>query len=271
MADEIKSCGELDERLTPYVDDEAAPDARRAVDGHLAACPPCKHNAAAEAAARDLLHKHHAALTARAPESLRARCAALQSSAFATASLLRRDAASAGQAARPASTRQSALRRWAPLSLAATIVLAVAGVFVFGLNDRVEALAASLAVDHVKCFKVSGTAGHVDAPVAEKKWLDAQGWTVVVPPASPAEQLRLVDVRRCFSTDGRAAHMMYSWRGAPVSLYVLPENLGRDQIIQRIGRQAVIWCANNRTYAVVAEGQPKDLTPIVTYMKAHVR
>jgi hypothetical protein len=56
-----------------------------------------------------------------------------------------------------------------------------------------------------------------------------------------------------------------------VSLYVLPENLGRDQVIQKVGQQAVIWCANNRTYAVVAEGQPKDLTPIVTYMKAHVR
>ena len=269
MADEIKNCGELDERLTPYVDGEAAPDARRAVDGHLAACPPCKQHADAEGIARQAVREHRAALCARAPEALRTRCANLHSSAFATAS------------ARPASTRQSAslrrgfgaqaIRRWAPLSLAATIVLAVAGVFVFGLNDRVEALAASLAVDHVKCFKVSGDAGRVDAPVAEKQWLDDQGWSVVVPPASAAEQLRLVDVRRCFSTDGRAAHMMYSWRGAPVSLYVLPESLGRDQVIQKVGQQAVIWCANNRTYAVVAEGQPKDLTPIVTYMKAHVR
>jgi hypothetical protein len=163
------------------------------------------------------------------------------------------------------------LRRWAPLSLAATILLAVAGVFVFGLNDRVEALAASLAVDHVKCFKMSGADNHVDAPAAEKSWLADQGWPVVVPPASPAQELALVDVRRCFSTDGRAAHMMYSWRGAPVSLYVLPENVGRDQVIQKVGQQAVIWCANNRTYAVVADGQRTDLTPIVTYMKAHVR
>ena len=190
------------------------------------------------------------ALLARAPESLRARCSALQPSV--------------------ASRQSRMLRRWAPLSLAATVLLAVAGVFVFGLNDRVEALAASLAVDHVKCFKVSG-GGHVDAPVAEKKWLDDQGWSVVVPPASPAEQLTLVDVRRCFSTDGRAAHMMYSWRGAPLSLYVLPENVRRDRVVQKVGQQAVIWCANNRTYAVVAEGQPKDLTPIVSYMKAHAR
>lgn len=251
MADEIKNCGELDERLTPYVDGEAAPGARRAVHGHLAACPPCQKHADAEAAARDVVRGHRTALTARAPESLRARCSALQA---------------------PRANRQSSmLRRWAPLSLAATIVLAVAGVFVFGLNDRVEALAVSLAVDHVKCFKVSGSANRVDAHAAEKRWLDDQGWSVVVPPASPAEQLTLVDVRRCFSTDGRAAHMMYSWRGAPVSLYVLPESVGRDQVVQKVGQQAVIWCANNRTYAVVAEGQPKDITPIVTYLKAHAK
>lgn len=257
MADEIRNCGELDEHLASFVDGEAAPGARRAVAAHLAACPPCQKHAEAEAAAREALRSHRAALCARAPEALRARCANLQSTI--------------GNPQSSVSNRQSAmLARWAPLSLAATILLAVAGVFVFGLNDRVEALAASLAVDHVKCFKVSG-GGHVDAPVAEKKWLDDQGWSVVVPPASPAEQLTLVDVRRCFSTDGRAAHMMYSWRGAPVSLYVLPENIGRDQVVQKVGQQAVIWCANNRTYAVVAEGQPKDLTPIVSYMKAHVR
>lgn len=257
MADEIRNCGELDERLTPYVDGEAAPDARRAVEGHLAACPPCQKQADAEAAARAALRSHRAALTERAPDALRTRCATLQSSTATPQSSV-------------SNLQSSVLRRWAPLSLAATIMLAVAGVFVFGLNDRVEALAASLAVDHVKCFKMSG-GGHVDAPAAEKSWLDDQGWAVVVPPASPAQQLTLVDVRRCFSTDGRAAHMMYSWRGAPVSLYVLPENIGRDQVVQKVGQQAVIWCANNRTYAVVAKGDPKDLTPIVTYMKAHVR
>ena len=268
MADEIKHCAELDERLTPYVDGEAAPDARRGVDAHLAACPPCQKHADAEAGAREAVHQHRAALCGRAPESLRARCANLQSAIANPPAFVK---ASPGRHSSVANRQSTMLRRWAPLSLAATIVLAVAGVFVFGLNDRVEALAASLAVDHVKCFKLSGVAGHAEAPVAEKKWLDDQGWAVGVPPASPAQQLALVDVRRCFSTDGRAAHMMYSWRGAPVSLYVLPGNIGRDQVIQKVGQQAVIWCANNRTYAVVAAGRRTDLTPIVTYMKAHAR
>ena len=62
-------------------------------------------------------------------------------------------------------------------------------------------------------------------------------------------------MRRCFSTDGRAAHMMYTWRGAPLSLYVLQENTGHDKALRKMGHEAVIWCANQRTYAVVADGQ----------------
>ena len=56
--------------------------------------------------------------------------------------------------------------------------------------------------------------------------------------------------------------MMYTWRGAPLSLYVLPENTGHDQVVRKMGHEAVIWCANQRTYAVVADGQPpQDLHP----------
>ena len=162
------------------------------------------------------------------------------------------------------------MRRWAPLSLAATLVLAVAGVIVFGLNDRVEALAASLALDHVKCFKLSGTDGRAEPAAEARTWERSQGWAITVPPDEPARQLTLVDVRRCYSTDGRAAHMMYTWRGAPLSVYVLQGEVGRDQIVDRMGSEAVIWCANRRTYAVVADGHP-DLAPIVDYVKAHVR
>jgi len=174
-------------------------------------------------------------------------------------------------AAAPASRRATLLRRWAPLSVAATLVLAVAGVFVFGLNDRVEALAASLAVDHVKCFKVEGAVAHADAEVAARGWQQDQGWPIVVPRSEPAQQLTLLDVRRCFTTDGRSAHLMYTWRGAPLSVYVLPEDIGRDRVVDQMGHQAVIWCANRRTYAVVADGHPQDLSRVVDYIKAHAR
>lgn len=268
MADEIKNCHDLEERFAPYVDGEEAPAAVRAVETHLAACPPCGDRAAAERGARDLVARHRDRLRAAAPADLRARCTALCGSGATSTPAGTAVTAASG----PAASRMAALRRWAPLSLAATLVLAVTGVFVFGLNDRVEALAASLTVDHVKCFKVTGTTpAHAEPVLAEHDWQQAQGWAIVVPQSAPAQQLALVDVRRCFSTDGRAAHMMYTWRGAPLSLYVLPENIGRDRVVERMGHEAVIWCANNRTYAVVADGHLPDLTQVVDYMKAHAK
>lgn len=261
MADEKKTCRELDEQFAPYVDGEAPPAARRAIESHLAACPPCLERAGDERSARDVVAEHRGELRAPAPAALRARCIALSASAKAT------EHAGVGRSA----LASTLIRRWAPLSLAATLVLAVAGVFVFGLNDRVQALAASLAVDHVKCFKVEGAAPHTDALVAARDWEHDQGWPIVVPQSEPGQQLTLVDVRRCFTTDGRSAHMMYTWRGAPLSLYVLPEDIGRDRVVDKMGQQAVIWCANRRTYAVVAGGHPQDLSQVIAYMKAHAR
>jgi anti-sigma factor RsiW len=264
MADDLRNCADLDERFAPYVDGEDSPAARRAVEQHLAACPACRASARDEAAARDMVRAHRARLASQAPDTLRARCAA---SSQLAASGSRRPA-SIGAAP---GTRVSFVRRWAPLSLAATLVLAVAGVFVFGLNDRVQALAASLAVDHVKCFKVAGTAGHADAHASERAWQENQGWPIVVPPNEPAQQLRLVEVRRCLSTDGRAAHMMYTWHGEPLSVYVLQGSAGRDEVVHKLGAQTVIWCANDRTYAVVSGDTTQDLAPIVAYVKARVK
>jgi len=259
MADDITNCRDLEAHLAPYVDDEEPPTTRRAIDAHLDACPPCRRHAETEAAARELVRSHRETLAVRAPESLRARCAAqaqsgsggIENRVIGNRVIDDRVIDDRRIDDRRISNRPSAIRRWVPLSLAATLVLAVAGVFLFGLNNRVEALAASLAVDHVKCFKVSGTDKHADAAGAELRWQQDQGWPIVVPPTTAAEQLTLVDVRRCFTTDGRSAHMMYTWRGAPLSLYVLPENLGHDRVVDRMGHEAVIWCANSRTYAVV--------------------
>jgi hypothetical protein len=158
-----------------------------------------------------------------------------------------------------------------PLSLAATLVLAVAGVFLFGLNDRVQALAASLAVDHVKCFKVAGANGHADAHASEEAWQQDQGWPIAVPATDAAQQLTLVEVRRCLSSDGRAAHMMYTWHGEPLSVYVLQGKAGHDQIVRKMGQQAVIWCANQRTYAIVSGDTDANLTPIVDYLRTRVK
>jgi anti-sigma factor (TIGR02949 family) len=260
------NCADLDERLAPYVDGEATPESRRAIDAHLAACPDCRDRADAESAARTIVRSHRDGLSAPASETLRARCGEIAN---------RQSPSRIGNPQSPIQsslgTRQSAIRRWAPLSLAATILLAVAGVFLLGLNDRVEALASSLVIDHVKCFAMPGNASQADLAQSASRWQQDQGWPITVPPTEPEEQLRLVNVRRCFTTDGRAAHMLYTWRGAPLSVYVLQENAGRDGVVNRMGHEAAIWCANGRTYAIVAEGHPADLQHIVDYMKARVR
>ena len=256
MAERIKSCGDLDERLTPFVDGEATPADRAVVGEHLAACPPCRKHADDERTARDLVREHRAGLSQPAPAALRARCYQLRNRSRVT---------QAGIGA--------ALRRWAPLSVAATVVLAVAAVFLLGLNDGAAALAASLAVDHVKCFKVGVPAVAADAAAESRQWQQSQGWPVVIPPAAPAEELQLIDVRRCFSSDGRAAHLMYNWRGMPLSLYVLPQDTRRQKALRKIGHDAVIWSDHQRTYAVVTSGQapPDDLTRVVAYLKATAR
>ena len=258
MADEIKNCGDLDERLAPFVDGEDAPAERAATAAHLTACPPCRQHADDEREARDVIHAHRAALCAPAPGALRDRCLAAS--------------ALAGSPTQSASRSASLLRRWAPLSVAATLVLAVAGVFLFGLNNRVEALAASLTADHVKCFAVGKTDVPTDAVVAAAGWQRDHGWSVEIPAAAVSQELELVGVRHCLSTDGRAAHMLYRWRGEPLSLYVLPANTGREQVVRKMGHEAVIWCANQRTYAVVADAHStQDLTRLVTYLKDHTK
>jgi anti-sigma factor RsiW len=259
MDQPIRRCRDLDERLTPYVDGEAGPDERRRVDEHLTACPPCRDHADAERVARTVIHEHRDELRCCAPERLRQRC----------------EAHSAGDPRQSSSVlRQpsSVLHRWVPLSLAATLVLAVTGVFLFGVNSGVQALATGLALDHAKCFQFKGdTSKAADADALDRRWEHEQGWPIVLPPSATDAQLRLLTVRRCLSTDGRVAHAMYLWRGKPLSVFVLPHATRADRVLDTMGREAAIWSANGRTYAVLADGHPSEFQDIVNYVKTHAR
>ena len=55
-------------------------------------------------------------------------------------------------------------------------------------------------------------------------WTAGHGWTLDVPPSSPPAQLELLGVRRCVTTSGGTAHIMYKWRGEPLSVFVLPRS-----------------------------------------------
>jgi anti-sigma factor RsiW len=165
-------------------------------------------------------------------------------------------------------------RRWLPLSLAATLLLAVAGAFIYGLNDSVQALTVQLTLDHVRCFQFAPERlEHADAALAGRAWTSAHGWTLLVPPSSAARGLELLGVRRCLVTDGGVAHVMYKWRGEPLSVFVVPRRIrgARDlrQITRSFGHEALVWPDGDRTYVVLARGRPADLDGLAAYVKSN--
>jgi anti-sigma factor RsiW len=252
----MNKCQELEPLLAPYVDGDAPEDTRGFVEAHLERCPQCRERVAGERAARRVLCARRDGLRSCASEHLRARCAA--------------------QRLGRAGFRAFRARTWVPLSLAATLVLAVAGAFVFGLNDNVGAVAAQLTLDHVRCFQLAPERlTHVDAAVASRDWAASQGWTLQVPPSAPAAQLELLGVRRCVTTSGTTAHLLYKWHGEPLSVFVVPHTLRRhaevDEIIETFGHEAIVWSSANRTYVVLTHGRPADLTPVLGYMKTQAQ
>jgi hypothetical protein len=165
-------------------------------------------------------------------------------------------------------------RTLVPLSLAASIALAVVGVFLFGLGDRGAALAAQINRDHVRCFEARPPqAAPLDAHQAGRTWAQTSGWPLRLPPGSEAAQLELVAVRRCLSEGGGSAHAMYKWRGEPLSLYVLPRQIDDDvagTILEKFGERAVIWRKGDRTYVVLSaadRAHRDELDGIAAYMR----
>jgi anti-sigma factor RsiW len=250
----MSKCQDLEPLLALYVDGDAPPGERETVEAHLNRCPPCRERVAGQRAVREVIVARHVVLRGCASQHLRARCAAH---------------------AAPARSLARAARRWLPLSLAATLVLAVAGAFMLGLNNQVEALAAQLTLDHLMCFQFAPErAMHADSADAGRAWAASQGWPLQIPASSADAQLELLGVRRCFMSGKHVAHVLYKWRGQPLSVFVVPQRLRRSQaneIVEKFGHEAVVWSAGDRTYVVLARGRPSELEPVVGYVRANAR
>ena len=247
-------CQDVEAFFAPYVDGEAAAPQRAQVDAHLQACPPCRERVAGERSARDIVRARRAGLRPCASDALRTRCAAQCVARAVRGGVLTR-------------------RTLVPLSLAAALLLVVSGALFFAGNT-VEVLAAQLAVDHVKCFQFAPDRATVD-PLAEGgKWERVYGWPLKVPAGAASEGLQLLGVRRCLSSHGRIAHMMYRWRGEPLSVFVLNSRVDASErradmeaSIKRMGERAHIWSRGDRTYAVVARGEPAAVEQVARYVR----
>lgn len=260
----MKNCAEIDPLMTPYVDGETDPETRRAVETHLVDCPPCRERAEAEQVARRLVRERAATLVGPAPAGLRARCVGAVPTTGAHAA-----APVAGSSGR----RSFAVRRWLPLSMAATVLLAVTGVFIAGQQERLQAaFAAQLAIDHQKCFQEFGT-GHpqIDETQAEARLAADHGLDVDVPGSAAAEQIELVDVRSCDYDSGHMAHLLYEVEGRPVSLYVIPETQQSERALEVMAHQARFWSSDEAAYVLVGQERADDMDKVVAYMRGYER
>jgi len=249
-------CREIEALFAPYVDDEAAAPDRAAVDAHLNACGPCRDRIAGERVAREAVRARRATLRPCASDALRTRCAAQRIAPAIRGGLITR-------------------RGWVPLSLAAALLLAVGGTL-FLTGNTVEVLAAQLAADHIKCFQFPPERASIDPLTEGRKWEEGNGWPLKVPASAESERLELLGVRRCLSTEGRVAHLMYRWRGQPLSVFVVntpvkgaaaDHGAAAVTSLRKIGEQEIIWTRAGRTYAVVAQDSSAALQEVARYIK----
>jgi anti-sigma factor RsiW len=264
-------CKDLESLVTPYVDGEVTPAQCAAIEAHLSECPDCRKCAEAESGARAVVRRCRGSLRAPAPPSLHAKCrklaaehagpdhhgqeqvAASQGLPFASSGF-----PSPGVTVAP----RSDWRWWAPVSLAATLMLAIAGVLVFGLvSGRGTALAAQLAEDHLRCLRAVSRRAPADPAQMAERWRKSRGWFVKVPGSSQADDMEFIALRRCFHGDRQElAHALYRHKGRIVSLFIFPDDDGQRRAnLEIMGQRELIWSQGGRSYAVVADGAAADV------------
>ena len=244
-----ESCEAIEPLLAPYgepacADLLSAADRAR-VEAHLDACEPCRRCAGKCRAAREALHAHAGELLAPAPALLAARCRAL----------------AAREAAPP--RRVTRWIGWSAVAAAAAVIL-----FVFLMPT--QAIATQLAVDHLKCAKFAASDAHTGTPVQlEDAWRARSRRQIRIPGSNHAEGLRLIGLRRCVSTEGNMAHVMYERAGAPVSLFVLGEGAaGGDGEVEALGQKAILWTSGAARYVLV--GRAGDVASAASWMQNEV-
>jgi len=255
-------CRDIESQLAAYVDGEGDLFERGRVEAHLERCPPCRGRAATQRATHDLLVSRRSGLRECASDALKHRCAAQRTLAAGRAGLLGR-------------------RALVPLSLAASLVLA-AGLFVmFGWGSSVDTYAAQIVTDHDRCFQSPpADVRSLDPLALARAWEDTNGWPIKVMGNSESERLQLLGVRRCGSSSGHVAHLLYRWHGQPLSVYVLngavpqaPE-ASHDHFAHDIftthGEHAVVWSTRGRTYTVVAGGPVADVERIAGQVRGTI-
>ena len=243
----MTQCRDVQPLFAAYLDDPAAGD-HDVVERHRRVCQACDAQLRAEAAARDAVRRNAPALRSEtAPFVLTTRLAAI------------------ARETRPAIA-------WRPLLLrgaAATMLALAVGVWWLGMATRASAvvLAAQLTADHKKCFFTARDVGALQARKVAAYLSDRYGFDVRVPDNSAALGLRLVGARRCPSGEGTNAHLLYTWQGESVSLYLLPSDRRTRSSLELLGHDTEVWTGHNGSYVLVTRATNRDRTELVNYMQ----
>jgi hypothetical protein len=224
-------CRQTEALLPPYVDGEAAPPARAAVEAHLATCADCRALALAQREVRALLVSRRQRLVDPAPEGL--------------STDVRREVRTA--------TLPAPRPRWTAVAAAAGVVLAVSGGFVWATGQSSVLLAAQLTLDHLKCFIIDGDdrADGLTPASGQAHFHDDFGMDVALPVPTADGRAKLVSVRQCLYGEGWIAHALYRVDGEEVSLFVLSDRHDATAI-DAFGRHAEVVVRGARSFVVVA-------------------
>jgi anti-sigma factor RsiW len=254
----MNSCDTIDSLVTSYVDDQLAGGERVLVEQHLQVCPPCHQRVSAERAVRRLIHECKPTLRGEcASRALHGQCAKAARSGvaplFAAAATWR--------------------ARLAPVALAASIVLLVGGAFLYQLTGRsTRVMAAELTADHMKCFAMNNILGtHQTLTVVESSMAGSFGWDARLPRDPERAGLELVGARPCLYGEGRVAHIMYRYRGHPVSLFMLPDTARAESLTNVMGHECAVWSSGNRTFVLIAREARDDVAKMASFVQAAMR
>lgn len=259
----MPNCQAIDPLITPYVDHELPDADRLKVDEHVRLCAPCHSRVAAEQAVRNLVHARQLGLCGAAPPFLRAKCSKIAAEA-------RAHAAPGAEAIGTLPRRTSWTSRLAPMAMAASLVTVVGGAFLYQATHRsARVMAAELAADHIKCFAMNAALGtHEKASAVESTMLSSFDWRMHLPADPSRAGLELVGARPCLYGEGKIAHIMYRHDGRPVSLFMLPNTERTQELVEVLGHEAAIWCANNRTFVLVSREPKADVQRLATFVQS---
>ena len=145
-------------------------------------------------------------------------------------------------------------------------MVVLAGVF-YGVGRGSTALAAGLALDHVKCFALFEKAsGPGDATVIAERMKESYGWSFTIPATSVALGLPWSAAGGAL-TDGRVAHILYRHDGRPLSLFIVPGTTTATQQLAVMGHQAMIWSRGGSTFVVLAREPRDDVARVAAYIR----